>query len=618
MTTKNNLYTGTIDKNSGPQAKIHLLRNSKKESYFLSTYTGSSFFHGDEVEVSLTEYTNVSLVRILKPIGTSCGSITQNRNGDYYFQTGNNSAKIKVPADMEISAGKDKMFVVNLKLSADQCHHELETAEVIASPSNIAQSRMAAMHKHGFNIKHSEDASNEAFTRAGDVQFPTVDYSMLPLVSIDGPGARDLDDVAYSKELDDGSWHVFVAIADVSRYVRHGSKLDLEAYDNATSIYTPGEVFPMLPSILSNEVCSLNPNAMRYTLMLEILLDPKGNTQKYQFFEAKIRSHMRYTYERAQELIDGALPNSTEEETLPVLQSMDKLKDVLIKKRTYKTAVEFQREEHGVKIFNDNVEGFFIRPSFGTNRLIEEIMVLANNCAAQYLIKHYGYGLFRHHQGLKEEAIPALNYFLCSYDVDINLTTKSSSNNCADARFQLPDEVKEEFDTLFKKSLHHAVYSATESDHFGLGLLEYGHFTSPIRRYPDLVVHRMIKYILQENLGQSVTGAHLYSCEELKEIAEHCTERSFEASLVEREVMDTLSVLWWESAENKDVTGTVVNKAKGMVFFRLEGTPSNAACPESLLNDDIEIGDKVNLTISQTDINKGRIGVVPKEMETPF
>jgi ribonuclease R len=616
-----NVKTGLLKKTNSGTGFVNF--DDGTAPWFLTRDAAKFCIDGEVVEVSPHDENQKGILgrvtKIVKSTKSHVAKLKVDSDGEVYLlgESEQKTLKLILPKDFPKISNDAEWFFISLLPSQSKRERILKSAEKIDTPSALQEIRLNALSKHDFPAINSKEAIDEALYRASEYQFPAVDYTMLPLVTIDGVGARDLDDAIYAKELEDKSWHVFVAIADVSRYVLPGTKLDEDARNKGTSVYVPGCVFPMLPAILSNEICSLQPNVKRHALMFEALLDDAGNVLKYQFFEAQISSHMRYSYQRTQELIDGDVPSSVETETLPVVLSANKLKSLLTQKRTERGALEFEREEHGVSLNNDDVDGFFVKKSYETNRLIEEFMILANVCAAQFVEKHFGYGLFRHHSGLKEESVADLNDFLCTFNVDINLTRDSSAKMCAEASWQLPEGVQNEFDALLRKSLNHAVYSAEETGHFGLSLPEYAHFTSPIRRYPDLVKHRMIKHVLSEQ-GFDVTGAYNYSLEELVDIAEHCSERSYKASLVERDVMDSLSAIWWLNNENKDIVGTLSGTYQSMGFFKLANTPSQAACSLSLLNEDIQLGDKVLLTITNVDTQNGKISATPKVDEAPF
>lgn len=590
-------------------------------SWFLPEEQARYCMNGEVVEVVPDHETAKGVTaRLIKVIDSSeslMGHIEQRKDGSCRFHSVNktDSVQLVVPEGQEFTG----WGFASLLPTDDRKSRKLMSFEQIESPSPLEELRGSCLNKHGFVAQHDKDTEREALARAADATHSENDFTVLPLVTIDGASSRDRDDAIYARQVDNGDWHVFVAIADVSRYVLPGSTLDESAFKNATSVYTQGHAFPMLPSLLSNEICSLNPHVKRDALMLQLVLDHEGNEKSSQFFEATVSSHAAYSYARAQALIDGDLPNESEKSTVHVLKSAHKLWQILHKKRQERGVVEFEKDEHGINIINDNVDGFFLLRTYETHRLIEEFMVLANNAAANFILNHYGYGLFRHHPGLKESSLPELNDMLCTYEVAVTLTTDSTSTDCSNARAGLPEEVQDEFDRKLRTAMTPACYDSKNSYHFGLSLDKYTHFTSPIRRYPDLAVHRMIKQALSQQ-HFSTTGEHFYTEEALQELCKHCSERSYAAAKVERDVFDGLSAMWWSKNEGKVTEAVIVGFNERFVFFRLGETPAQGSCSASLLHDNPTPGERISVRVVKADIENGRIHVHPHatEEKLPF
>ena len=340
-----------------------------------------------------------------------------------------------------------------------------------------------------------------------------IDLSDVPLVTIDGEDARDFDDAVYCEPFVRGrgksrveGWRLIVAIADVSHYVKPGEPIDADAYERATSVYFPRRVIPMLPEKLSNGLCSLNPEADRLAMVCDMVIDAEGAIDAYQFYPATICSHARLTYtEVAAVLANTRGPEAkARADLVPHLLHLHEVYRALLKQRARRGAVDFETTETQIVCDeNGRIEKIVPRTRNEAHKLIEEAMLAANECAAGFIEAAGHPALFRVHEGPTPERRVTLQNYLRALGIGLHLSddpTPGELQNIALATKDRPDVTQ--IHTMLLRSMQQAVYTSANAGHFGLAYRAYAHFTSPIRRYPDLLVHRVIKAILGEKRYQ--------------------------------------------------------------------------------------------------------------------
>ena len=336
-----------------------------------------------------------------------------------------------------------------------------------------------------------------------------VDLTDVPLVTIDGEDARDFDDAVYCEPAQVGKgqgWRLLVAIADVSHYVETGSAIDVDAYERATSVYFPRRVIPMLPEKLSNGLCSLNPNVERLCMVCDMLISASGEIEAYQFYPAVMFSHARFTYTEVAAILSNTRgPEASKRKDL--VGDLINLHDVysaLLKARRTRGAVDFETTETQI-ICDDNgrIDKIVPRVRNDAHRLIEEAMLAANVCSADFILQSKQPGLFRVHEGPTPEKLEMLRSYLKATGVGMTVSDDpkpSEFQAIAEATKERPDA--QQIHSMLLRSMQQAIYTPDNSGHFGLAFEAYTHFTSPIRRYPDLLVHRVIKAILAKRRYQ--------------------------------------------------------------------------------------------------------------------
>ena len=382
-----------------------------------------------------------------------------------------------------------------------------------------------------------------------------IDLTDVPLVTIDGEDARDFDDAVYCEPAKVGrgkGWRLLVAIADVSHYVQTGSAIDVDAYDRATSVYFPRRVIPMLPEKLSNGLCSLNPDVERLCMVCDMLVTAKGEVHAYQFYPAVMYSHARFTYtEVAAILANTRGPEAARrKDRVTDLLNLHDVYRALLASRQTRGAVDFETTETQIVCDeNGRIEKIVPRTRNEAHRLIEEAMLAANVCSADFIAEGKHPGLFRVHEGPTPEKKEILRNYLKAMGVGMSISddpVPGEFQAVANAVKNRPDA--QQIHTMLLRSMQQAIYTPFNSGHFGLAYEAYTHFTSPIRRYPDLLVHRVIKAILGSTRYQlpmlpTPGEAHAKLAKRLASRVKAPTTKPQKASIA-----PTKEVMAWEAA----------------------------------------------------------------------
>jgi ribonuclease R len=400
------------------------------------------------------------------------------------------------------------------------------------------------------------------------------DLRKLPLVTIDGADSRDFDDAVYAESIRWGGWRLVVAIADVSHYVRYGTELDLEARARATSVYFPDRVIPMLPEHLSNHLCSLMPNVDRLAFVCDMRVSRSGKLSKTRFYEAVIRSHARLTYEQTWNYLENPKTGASAAMTPAVCKSLQNLHTVykiLKAARDKRGALDFRGGEVKARIGDDGrIDGFYAVTRNDAHRLIEECMVAANVEAAVALRLAKAGSLYRVHGQPEDKRVTELLKVMNSLQVGAQFSAKPTPREfraLVDRLHARPDGLL--LESLVIRSLAQAVYQQTNIGHFGLALEEYAHFTSPIRRYPDLLVHRAIKAAVLPHSG----SGHKYSTAELQALGQESSQRERRADDAGRDVMSYLRCLYLQPRVGEVFDATISSALEFGLFVTLKEMP---------------------------------------------
>lgn len=421
------------------------------------------------------------------------------------------------------------------------------------------------------------------------------DLRDLPLVTIDGEDARDFDDAVYCQKNRGGGYRLWVAIADVSYYVRPDKALDKEACLRGTSVYFPSRVVPMLPEALSNGLCSLNPQVDRLCLVCEMTVSNKGRLTGYQFYDAVMNSHARLTYTKVAKILDGDKElRQHYHDLVPHLENLYGLYKILDKSRIARGAIGFESEEPKF-IFNADkrIESIELAQRNDAHKIIEECMILANVAAAKLVIEADVPALFRVHDRPDEERMNNLRSILQELGLSLGGGVNPKSKDIAELMLAIEDRIDSDMlQTVILRSMKQAIYDPENRGHFGLALEEYGHFTSPIRRYPDLLLHRTIKWILaNEQHKTSKTGGHRYTVNEMLYFGEHCSLTERRADEAVRDVVDWLKCDYMQDHVGEVFNGTISSVVNFGFFVRLDDLFIDGLVHVSSLENDYYIYD---------------------------
>ena len=461
--------------------------------------------------------------------------------------------------------------VVMVELLEQPSRQSQPIGRVIEVLGNYADSGMEieiALRKHELPHEFSKDALAETKKLPDTVRKSDwkgrEDITKLPLVTIDGETARDFDDAVYCEKVGKG-YRLIVAIADVSHYVTTGGALDADAYDRGTSVYFPRRVIPMLPEKISNGLCSLNPDVERLCMVCDMSISGTGVISRYRFYPAVMFSHARLTYtDVAAALYEGDAPTRKKlSALLPHLESLDTLFRVLLTAREKRGAIDFETLETRMS-FDDNGKISSIDPYHrnDAHRLIEECMLAANVCASEYLHGCEHPALYRVHEGPTTERLVKLRDFLGTFGLQLGGGDTPSAKDYAALLARIGDRPdKQLLQTVMLRSLRQAVYSPDNVGHFGLSYESYTHFTSPIRRYPDLLVHRAIKAALK--------GVR-YEPGSWDEIGIHCSKTERRADEATRDVEAWLKCFYMRDRIGEEFTGSISAVVPFGVFVALD------------------------------------------------
>ena len=396
------------------------------------------------------------------------------------------------------------------------------------------------------------------------------DIRQLPLVTIDGADARDFDDAVYAEPRRGGGWRLIVAIADVSHYVRIGNALDREAYERSTSTYFPGFVVPMLPETLSNGICSLNPKVERLCMVCDMQVDAEGNVVKSKFYDAVMRSHARLTYDKVWQVVGLREADAIHEvaDVLPQLENLHALYKAMAEQRKRRGAIDFETPEVKFRLDQTGgVESMGATERNDAHKLIEECMIAANVQAALFLEKKKIPALFRAHEPPPAEKYEDLQQFLREFKLSMPPVDKVTPGDFSEILRMVHDRPERELiQNVLLRSQSMAAYQPDNRGHFGLSLQAYAHFTSPIRRYPDLLVHRAIRYALTGGKPSDYS----YSPGEMAAMAVHCSQRERRAEEAERDVDERFKCAWMEKHIGSEFEGVVTGVTSFGLFVELD------------------------------------------------
>ncbi|MEO6117674.1 MAG: ribonuclease R, partial [Methylotenera sp.] len=477
---------------------------------------------------------------------------------------------ILIPYHLDMNAKSGQVVMVELTEQPSSLAQPMgKVVEILGNYADSGMEIEIALRKHNLPHEFTKEAVQlaEAYPRLvqpADYK-GRIDCREMPLITIDGETARDFDDAVYAEPQGKG-WRLIVAIADVSFYVKPSDALDKGAFERGNSVYFPRRVIPMLPEALSNGLCSLNPDVERLCMICDMQVDGLGIVKQYKFYPSVMRSQARMTYTQVHEILQNPQGELATEYTwlMPHLQHLQSVYKLMLAQREKRGAIEFESSET-MMIFNDQGKIEQIVPVIRNeaHKLIEECMLAANVCAANFLKGHEHPALYRIHEGPTPEKLELLRAFMGEFGFGVGGGDTPHAKDYG----KLLDKIKERPDaqllqTVLLRSMMQAVYSPDNVGHFGLAYEAYAHFTSPIRRYPDLLIHRAIKAVL---------NGDKYKPGDWSALGIQCSMTERRADDATRDVTNWLKCFYMQDKIGEVFEGTVVGVTSFGLFVALDG-----------------------------------------------
>ena len=580
------------------------VENSDKD-FFIPRSKLNGAQHLDKVKVKIEKGDEVKVVSIKERgiselVGVFCkaekGGYVKADDSDFY-------TKIYLSErDLTKVKDGDKGLLKIVGYNGDRAEGKL--LEVLGKAGVKDTEILAILKNHGFDNKFSEEVKMQAKSLQRKI-INRVDFTSLKTITIDGDDAKDLDDAISLEKLSDNKFRLYVHIADVSSYVDMDSPIDKRAAKYTTSVYFPECVYPMLPEELSNVACSLNEGEEKDTLTVIMEIDENGEVVNSDIKESLIKSSHRMTYKKVAAILNGDKKIIEEySDIIEMIRNMEKLSDILVEKRKKRGALFFKSKECVINL-NDKgePENLNLYEYTKANEIIEEFMLVANETIAKtFLLKEAPF-VYRVHAKPKDEKIESLRFFVQS--CGLNMSNKL--NGTAEIRKLLEDAKGSPFENIINdvalRSMQKARYSVTNDGHYGLQAEYYCHFTSPIRRYPDLMIHRIIKSYINGKITPGLLG--VYKRKAL-ETAINSTEKEIAAETAEREIDEYYKIMYMKNHIGEEFTGRISGVQQFGIFVELDNTIEGMVKVEDLPGGDY-IFDKKSYTLKGGE-NKFKLG----------
>ncbi len=562
-------------------------------------------FHNEEVLVKMAfDKKETQILTITKRIKIIIGRVIKSGKV-YYLQADDKYIPHKILIDFK---GKkppklDQMVVAKItKYPTKSQLTNVKIDKVLGNYFDVDVATKSALLRYSIDKKFKPTTISEAAALPTKViaaeQTRRKDLTKLPFITIDSEDARDFDDAIYAQK-DGQNYTLWVAIADVSHYIKPNSALDKEAKSRATSVYFPQLVVPMLPENISNGLCSLNPKVLRLCLCAQILINNKGEVINYQFYSAIIRSVARMTYTKVNQILVDKDQNSIKkyQNIYPHLLNLEMVYKCLSKAKDLRGAIAFNRPSNQI-IFTGNgkIKKIVAKYSTLADRLVEVCMLLANETCAKFLHHHRQAFLYRVHPAPTAIKLQNLAQFLHALNINFPKNSASVEDFAILAKKTAKRGDVALIQVMVLRSLQQAVYTHNNEGHFGLALSHYTHFTSPIRRYPDLLVHRAIKQVL--NKKQPSTKLNL------TKLGKHCSNKERNADKASADMEKWLKCEFMNNNINKIYQGIISSVANFGLFVELTNLLIEGLIPVAKLNDDYYIFDPTTQSLKGQTTNK--------------
>jgi ribonuclease R len=544
---------------------------------------------------------------------------------------------ISIPQELSGGAKNGQMVLVEL------IAYPNKRAQAIGKVIHILGDHMApgmeiqvAIHAHGIPFEWPDDVLAEVAKIPQQVTEEQLngrtDLRKLPFVTIDGEDAKDFDDAVYCYKKPKGGFQLYVAIADVSNYVAQDSALDKEASRRGNSVYFPGKVVPMLPEALSNGLCSLNPHVDRLCMVAEMSISNDGKISRSRFYRAVIHSNARLTYTQVGTWLGAGKTDEKHQPLWPVLQDLYELYHVLLTTRKARGAMDFETTETRIE-FDEHKKIQCIVPVIrnDAHKLIEECMLAANVATAKFLEKAEIPTLYRVHAAPEEDKITALRQFLGELGLQLSGGKKPTPKDFQRTMSVIGDRPEKHLiETVMLRSLKQAHYVEANEGHFGLAYSAYTHFTSPIRRYPDLLIHRAIGHLLDNHPVYEFS----YSHDDMNRLGKHSSMTERRADEATREVVSWLKCEYMQDKLGQVFKGRISAVTSFGIFVELDEIYVEGLVHVTSLKNDYytfdsvkhrligtrggqvyRLGDKMTVLVARVDLDERKIDFEPAEEE---
>ncbi|HAR6074058.1 TPA: ribonuclease R [Staphylococcus pseudintermedius] len=527
---------------------------------------------------------------------------------------------IFVPKGQELGAVEDHKVLVQITQYSDGTNSpEGQISAILGHKNDPGVDILSIIYQHGIEIEFPDDVLKEAENVPETIQSDELkgrrDLRDELTITIDGADAKDLDDAIAVKKLDNGNTELTVSIADVSYYVTEGSALDREAYDRATSVYLVDRVIPMIPHRLSNGICSLNPEVDRLAMSCRMEIDAQGQVVKHEIFESVIHSNARMTYDAVNRIITDkdAATRVQYPEIVPMLDLAQTLSQQLIAMRKKRGEIDFDIKEAKVIVNEEGIPKEVVTRERGEGeRLIESFMLIANETVAEHFNQMEVPFIYRIHEQPKSERLRQFFDFITNFGIMVKGTGEdihpSTLQNIHEEIAGRPEDMV--ISTMMLRSMQQARYDADNLGHFGLAADYYTHFTSPIRRYPDLIVHRLVrKYLIEK----SMDGRAMHEWEEkLPQIAEHTSNRERRAIDAERDTDELKKAEFMIQHIGDEFEGVISSVANFGMFVELPNTIEGMVNMQNMSDDYYHFDERQMALIGERKAKVYRIGDVVK------
>ncbi|MFQ5469598.1 MAG: ribonuclease R [Gammaproteobacteria bacterium] len=558
-----------------------LVADDGGDDVFLSARQMRTIFHGDRALVRITGIDRRgrregAVVEVLEHNTRQLVGRFFIESGIGFVQASNKriSHDIIIPPDQQLNANNGQIVVVGIIQQPSFRYQPVgKVVEILGDHMAPGMEMEIAIRDYDIPFEWSELVVNEVDNLPAEVTEQSKqgreDLRELPLVTIDGEDSRDFDDAVFSERQGKG-YRLIVAIADVSHYVLRDSSLDEEARARGNSVYFPQNVIPMLPEVLSNHLCSLNEQVDRLCLACEMSISSTGKLKKFRFFDAVVRSHARLTYNKVADILikkDVAVRKEYNA-LIPHLENLFEVYKTLRSARIKRGAIDFDSIETRI-VFGEHRKIEKIVPVHrnDAHRMIEECMILANIAAAEYLLENEIPALYRIHQEPGLEKITDLRSFLGEFGLNLGGGETPQAKDYAKLISSIADrEDHHLIETVMLRSLSQAVYSPENIGHFGLALPSYAHFTSPIRRYPDLIVHRAIRHLIHGKEPKDFD----YGGGDMQELGGQCSMTERRADEATRDAVDWLKCEYMSDKVGEHFSGIISAVTSFGIFVELE------------------------------------------------